>query len=99
MSHVIENVSFRLKPDSNVDGFLKSNEAVDAWLSAQPGFVTRTLSEGEGGMWLDHVEWATMDAAKAAADAMMKEATLAPFASQIDETTVQMRHNTLRWKR
>ena len=98
MSHVIENVRFRLNEGVSTETFLDANRAVEAWLADRDGFVARTLSEGEDGIWLDHVEWADGATAKAAADAMMTEASLAPFGMSIDESSVEMRHHTLRWK-
>ncbi|NKX44694.1 hypothetical protein [Roseicyclus persicicus] len=97
MTHVIENVRFRLAPGTAVDSFLEANRAVEAWLAEQPGFVARTLSEGADGEWLDHVEWTGMAAAEAAASAMMTEPRLAPFGQAI-APGVEMRHHRMRWK-
>jgi len=98
MSHVIENVRFRLNAGITPEAFLEANTAVEAWLASQSGFVSRSLSQGEDGEWLDHVEWATMAAAKAADAAMMQEPRLAPFGMAIAPDSITMRHHQLRWK-
>jgi len=64
---VIEIVSFRVKPGISDEAFLKPNEPVEAFLRAQSGFVGRHLSKNDDGQWFDHVEWASLEQAHAAA--------------------------------
>ena len=56
---------------------------------------SRRLSAGADGLWTDHVVWAGMAEARAAADAIMTEADVAPFLGAIDPESVTMRHETL----
>ncbi len=97
-NHVIENVRFRLEDGVTTEAFLAANKAVDSWLATLDGFVTRSLSEGEDGVWLDHVEWTDMAAAKAASEAMMTVEALAPFGKSIAAEGLEMRHHMLRYK-
>ena len=98
MTHIVENVRFRLADGVSAEAFLEANKAVAAWLSARAGFVARTLSEGPDGQWPDHVEWTDMASARAASEAMMSEENLAPFGMAIAAGSIEMRHDRLRWK-
>jgi hypothetical protein len=93
---IAECVRFTLIPGADPAAFAVAAAAVNTWVAQQPGFINRTLSQGEDGQWLDHVTWADMASAAAAADKMMGEPTLAPFMALIDPASIDMRHATIR---
>ena len=44
------------------------------------------------------IEWASMDEALAAAEAVMQHPDFAPFGSMIDPDTVELRHAPILWR-
>ena len=92
---VIEEVRFKLAEGVEDAAFLSQIDAMRPWLMAQGGFVRRRLSKGDDGTWLDHLEWASMDEARAAGQALMGEPSLAPFMACIDPASVSLRHSPL----
>ena len=93
--HVMETVTFRLEDGADRQDFGAAARAMTDWLAEQPGFVARRLSVAEDGTWVDQVEWASMDDAKAAAAGIGKEPGNAPFLKAIDGPSAQMRHSEL----
>jgi hypothetical protein len=66
---LLETTSFRLAEGVDEAAFLAADEALQAELSPQPGFVRRTTARGEAGEWLVLAMWwspAEADAAPAA---------------------------------
>ena len=92
---IIEFVTFRLSDGVSRENFAAAAKAMGAWVSAQPGVVRRRLSCIEDGTWLEHIEWASMADAKAAAAAIGKEPGNADFVKAIDGPTVSMSHSML----
>lgn len=92
---VAEIVTFRLAAGISDDAFLVAARATEALVEALPGFVSRRLSRGEDGTWTDHVEWASMDQAMAAAEALTADPAALPFLKAIDPGTIAMRHEAL----
>lgn len=66
MSDTIELVRFRLKPGKTAAEWLTANEKINDWMTAQPGFRFRSLSETDDGEWMDLVYWESLAAAEAA---------------------------------
>ena len=93
---VAEIVSFRLNKDANRDTFLADAQATAPLVSRVDGFISRSLSEAEDGIWTDIVFWKTMDAAKLAAETISHHPDFAPFGSAIDGPSVAMRHERVR---
>jgi len=92
---VIEIVNFKLAENITPEAFLAAASASTDFVKAQPGFKARRLSMGEDGRWLEHIEWDTMAAARAASEAMMQDASLGAFMQSIDMDSIEMRHHIL----
>ncbi len=92
---VIEAVSFKLNANVSDADFVAASKAVDHFVESCDGFIRRRLSKGEDGQWLDHLEWASMEQAKKAGDAFLKNKDLAPFIAMIDMGSAKMRHEQL----
>ena len=92
---VIECVIFRLVDATDPSGFARIAEDLNTWISRQPGFIARALSCAADGEWIDHVTWASMEDAEAAATKLTDAAEAGPFMSAINTTSVTMRHATL----
>lgn len=96
MTHpVAEIVTFRLAPGMTEAAFLQAANGTVPFVEAAPGFVARRLSRAEDGTWTDHVVWASMDQAMAAAEALMAEPAAAPFLQAIDMASLAMRHEAI----
>ncbi len=95
---VAEIVTFRLMPGTGEAAFLSAAKATAAAVAAQPGFLRRSLSRDETGLWTDDVEWADMPSAEAAAQAVLHLPEVAPFLSAIDPNSMEMSHRTILWQ-
>ncbi|MES2145830.1 MAG: hypothetical protein V4516_16105 [Pseudomonadota bacterium] len=95
---VMEIVRFRLAPGTDDTAFLAAAHGTERPLRAQPGFVRRSLTRAEDGIWTDHVGWTSMAMAMAGADAMMTEPAFGPFMAMIDGASVAMRHDRIHWQ-
>ncbi|MFN9162942.1 MAG: antibiotic biosynthesis monooxygenase family protein [Alphaproteobacteria bacterium] len=93
--HVIETVTFKLNEGVSREWFAEAAQAMNGFVRAQPGFIARRLSCSEGGEWIEHIEWADMEAAKAAASKIGSVESNRPFLSAINGPTVTMRHTEL----
>ncbi|GFE65854.1 antibiotic biosynthesis monooxygenase family protein [Litoreibacter roseus] len=91
-THVAEIVTFRVADGISDWDFIAAAKTTEAFVQAAPGFISRTLSQDEDGLWTDYVIWASMDDAKAAAEAIMKDDTVLPFLNAIKPNSVAMRH-------
>jgi hypothetical protein len=95
---VAEIVTFRLLPGTDETAFLEAARATGPAVAAQPGFLRRSLSRDETGLWTDHVEWADLPSALAAAEAVITMPDFAPFAALIDPEGLTMRHAPVIWQ-
>lgn len=93
--HVIETVTFKLNDGVTREEFSQAAKAMNDFVTSRPGFVARRLSCGADGEWIEHIEWADMDAAKGAAAAIGSVEGNKPFLSAINGSTVTMRHSEL----
>jgi hypothetical protein len=92
---IIETVTFRAITGTDPQTIAAASDGMTPFLARQKGFVSRRLSLGEDGVWLDHVHWVDMDSAQAAAQAVMTAPEAGPFMSLIDMESVTMRHDAL----
>lgn len=95
---VAEIVTFRLTPETDPVAFLTAARATEGPVSAQPGFIRRSLSRDDTGLWTDYVEWADLPSALAAAEAVMAMPEFGPFMAAIAPEKVQMRHAPVLWQ-
>ncbi len=91
--HVLELVTFKLKPGATEDAFASANESLAGWLSRQPGFVSRNLSHNEKeDTYIDVVYWESLAAVEMANQLAMTAEECAPLFSMCDIDTVKMVH-------
>ncbi len=90
---VLELVVFSLRAGTSREEFLGTVDAVSAWISEQPGFVSRSLVEDrEGARWIDVVWWRSMEEAQDAAGRAMSSESCAPMFGLIDMESTLMVH-------
>ena len=94
---VAEIVTFRLLSGTDETAFLAAASATRTPVAAQPGFLRRSLSRDESGLWTDYVEWVDLPSALAAADAVIALPEFAPFSAAIDPDGLVMRHAPIVW--
>lgn len=95
---VLEQVTFRLAEGVGESDFLAAMQPVQAWISAQPGFVYRTLClHEESGEWADLVYWATMADAQAASALFMQQQACVNWVGMIDRDSIRMQHSQVRF--
>ncbi|MDX8350829.1 hypothetical protein [Cognatiyoonia sp. IB215182] len=93
--HTIETVTFKLNDSMSGDEFAKAAEAITDFAQKQDGFVARHLSCSDDGLWVEHVEWETLEAAQAAASKIGSEPALETCMKAIDGRSVVLHHTTL----
>lgn len=93
--HIIETVTFRLNDGVGRVEFAKAASAMNDYVTGCKGFIARRLSCGDDGMWIEHIEWQDMDAAKAAAAGLGGVESNGPFLSAIDGPSATMQHTEL----
>ena len=89
---IAEIVTFRLRPGTDEARFLADARATDRPVAALPGFLSRSLSRDDSGLWTDYVEWTDLASATAAAKAVMGLPEFGPFIAAIDPDGMVMRH-------
>ncbi|MGB3454760.1 MAG: hypothetical protein WBG08_12940 [Litorimonas sp.] len=89
---VIETVLFELEDGVSDADFRATLPASTAFIESCPGFLRRCLSASGDGQWIDHIEWADMASAKAAAARIGQDETVHPFVSKISGPSVRMHH-------
>jgi hypothetical protein len=94
--HVIETVIYKLQDGVSEEHFLQAAREATNFMTSTPGFIRRRLSCGEDGTWYEHVEWASMANAKAAAEAIDKDERARAFMSVIDGPSVRINHSELK---
>ncbi len=92
MTITAEIVTFRLAPGAEPDIFRQAAVAMQPFLTRTGGFIRRTLSVDEDGLWTDHILWQSAEDAGRAAQAIMSAPEAAAFMPLIDEASTQMRH-------
>jgi hypothetical protein len=89
----LELVVFKLNEGVSREQFLATNDAVSAWISRQPGFLSRELAyDAEGDRWIDVIWWDSLDNAGAAAELALTSESCAPMFAAIDMDSTLMLH-------
>jgi hypothetical protein len=88
----LEQVIYRLRPDATEADFLAANAAAQAWLETQPGFLAREMAVSPDGLWVDHVWWADLASAEAAAATFLETPAGAAMGKLLDEASATFRH-------
>lgn len=96
VSAVAEIVEFRLAQGVTDEQFLNAAATSMSYLCSVDGFVRRSLSRDETGLWTDYVEWTDLDLAQSAAEAAMQREDVLPFMTSIDPNTVALRYSAIR---
>lgn len=88
----IELVTFKTKAGITHEQLEVVASNLADFLKVQPGFLYRSLSSDEDGLWHDIVYWKTMDDAKNANEKFMQLPAGIAIMETIDPESVRMRH-------
>ena len=88
----IEFVTYRLKAGISKQQLTATHDAVNSFLSSQPGFYYRSNSNDKDGLIYDIVYWQSMEHAKAAGEAFMKHSAGQSLIAITDVSSVSMQH-------
>ena len=88
----IELVTYRLKAGIEKAQFAATHEAVNTFLTAQPGFIYRSNSEDKDGLIYDIVYWQSMEQALTAGEAFMQHPAGQSLIAVTEENSITMRH-------
>ena len=91
MMTTIEIVEFRLGRGTG-EAFIAANAPLNAWLKAQPGFISRQLAEREDGGYIDIVIWSSRSDAETAAGKVMDQFGDSDAMTMIDPQSIRMSH-------
>jgi len=92
---VVEIVTFKTVEGADEAAFVQAAEAASVFLKSCRGFVRRSLTKGDDGTWIDHIEWRSLAEAKDAAALVLEQESLRPFMAAIDPDSAEMRHDPL----
>ena len=93
MSDVMEMVRFNLADSADAAALRAGAQAIEGWLSSQPGFVSRSLvGPDAAGRWTDLVRWRSLAEAQAAARQLPTLPEAGAFLALLDMGTVEMSH-------
>jgi len=95
---IAEIVTFRVTSGTTKAQFIAAAKQTEAFVTAAPGFISRTLTLGEDGIWTDYILWRDRTSARQMAAAFMNEPSVMPFMQAIDPQTVVMRHEVVMWQ-
>ena len=87
-----ELVEFRLKPDIRDEAFAVVVADTTTFLRGLYGFRSRRLVKGDGDLWLDYVEWDSMDDALQAAESFRREPCAISFGRCVVPGSTTIRH-------
>ena len=93
--HTIETVTFELEDGISKEQFLDVVAVSTEFVQSQPGFLARRLSRAEDGTWIEHIEWETLEAARAAAAAISEAESVKPFLKCISGPSAKLVHSQL----
>lgn len=89
---ILEITSFKLKEGTTEEELLKGVKSIQKeFLAGVDGFVSRTLTKEEDGIWRDVIFWKDHHVLEATAEALMQSEAAAPFMSCIDFDSVVMK--------
>lgn len=89
---VIEMVTYKLKEGTSIEQLTATHEGVKEFLSAQEGFMYRSLSEDQNGLLHDIVYWQNMQMAQVAGEAFMEHEAGQALVALTDQGSITMHH-------
>ena len=91
----VEVVFYTARPGVSDEQILAVSEALQRDVARCPGYIGRRLLKNEDGQWLDLVDWASLDAALAAADVIMERPAAREFMALVEPDTIRIMHFAL----
>ena len=92
MTTAIEIVCFKLAATAGDAQLLATNPLMEEFLNQQPGFMYRSLSRDNEGLWYDIIYWKNQDCAENAAQKFQESAVGSQIMPLIDKQSCKMLH-------
>ncbi len=86
---ITEVSSFKFKDGLSPEEQLAAAQSVTSFLESNDGFISRTCSQTEDGVWVDVIVWENMEKAKQAAERAHQTPVCLAFFSQMDEQSIR----------
>ena len=91
-AHIVEMVLWKSKEGIGTEEAKNAIVQLNDFVKHQPGFVARKTALAEDGKFLDIVLWTDLKSAKTASEKAMKNESLIPIFSTIDEKEMIFQH-------
>ena len=88
----VEVVLYRSRPDVTDQQIVEASDTLQSDLEGFPGYIRRRLMKTGDGLWVDTVDWRSLEQAEAAAAAILERPSAARFMELVEESSVQMLH-------
>ena len=92
MPTIIEHVTYETQERTDETLIDKFQTQINAFCLAQPGFLYRSISRNDKGIWHDIVYWEDMVAADAASQRFAETDVCKALVNVVKEGTLQMQH-------
>ena len=84
----VEIVLYRPRPGVTDQQVVEASDALQTDLEGFPGYIRRRLMKTADGLWVDTVDWRSLEQAEAAAAAIMQQLSAARFMALVEESSV-----------
>ena len=92
---IVEIAQLKLVKGTDPKAFVRATEATHPFLQKQPGYVDRELLKLTDDQWVDLVHWKTLDEAKAAGKALMRDPSCRDFVKMLDPQGTKVLYHEL----
>ena len=96
--HVAEVVHFKLNEGATDADCMALLRHIGDWAQAHPGFISRQVSHGDDGSWVDVTVWNTTENAKASQEAFMQQDFAGAMIGMIDKDSFSMIQRPIVWQ-
>jgi|TARA_B100000745_G_scaffold278974_1_gene210270 hypothetical protein len=87
----LELITFTLKSDITESQWSELQPSLDTFLLEQEGFLYRSLTKGDDGIWFDAIYWRSIENAQKVGELFPKSEIGQQLCALIDEKSVTMR--------
>jgi hypothetical protein len=98
-AHVAEVVHFELNSGVEPDACLALIGTIGDWAQAEPGFVSRHVSQGEDGTWVDVTVWDSKENAEASQASFMEQSFAMEMIGMIQKESFSMIQRPIVWQK
>lgn len=94
----LELALFRSRQGVSQAEVLEASQQLSRWLQRQSGFLYRSLSQQEDGLWVDVVYWQSLEQAQAASAGFMQASESQALMALIEPDSVHLSHSQIAYR-